>query len=119
MIKINARINTKVVIKLDSGPNFPPLIRFWPTWLHFKIDGVEVPLTLNPNIIPCEKFHAVWVAPQIQILSYFQNIRANNIPTKKILINDNTSIPGFNKWFAEKIILVTIKANRMLCLLDK
>ena len=50
---------TRVAIKPDSGPKTPPPIMLLFTWLNFNNEGVVRPLTWNPKMIPCEKFHAV------------------------------------------------------------
>ena len=116
---IIATITTKLTIRLDSGPKVPPLKIFGLIVLNFNNEQVASPLTFNPNIGPNRKFHAVWIPPQIQMLSYFKKIMAKSIPIRKILITDIILNPLFPKCGRINTMFEANIANKMLCLLAK
>ena len=114
-----AAITTKLTIRLDSGPKVPPLKIFGLDVVNFNNEYVALPLTFNPNMGPKKKFQAVWIPPQIQMLSCFKNIMANSVPIRKIFTIDIILNPSFPRWGRMNTMFDANIANRMPCLLAK
>lgn len=114
-----ATITTKLTIRLDSGPKVPPLRILGLAVVNFNNECVAEPLTFNPNTGPNRKFHAVWIPPQIQMLSYFKNIMAKSVPIRKIFTIDIILNPSFPKCGIMNTMFDAKIANKMLCLLAK
>lgn len=104
-----------VANKPPSGPNTPPVIRSSPLSIENKNPRIEIPLTGNPKIVPCMKFHPIWRPTGSQSCFVRTYANPNHTPANKIFTAGMKVICGLIKCTREKTIDVnTIAAEEFI-----